>query len=131
MRESIQKYFQMGTILWMSYPPTVCSTMDAAYKIARDDFFSAVEVTREDDEETRNQMKNLFQEAHLKVCFGAQPCLLGPKLNPNAIEEEERIKAEKTLLEAIDEAEYLGAKGIAFLAGKWEEDTKKKPIVSF
>ena len=27
-------------------------------------------------------------------------------------------------MEAIDEAEYLGAKGIAFLAGKWEEATK-------
>lgn len=24
----------------------------------------------------------------------------------------------------MDEAEYLGAKGIAFLAGKWEEETK-------
>ena len=28
------------------------------------------------------------------------------------------------MLEAIDEAEYLGAKGIAFLAGKWQEETK-------
>ena len=27
-------------------------------------------------------------------------------------------------MEAIDEAEYLGAKGIAFLAGKWEPETK-------
>lgn len=60
----------------------------------------------------------------MKVCYGAQPCLLGPGLNPNAIREEERVEAEKTLLEAIDEAEYLGAKGIAFLAGKWEEETK-------
>ena len=32
--------------------------------------------------------------------------------------------AEATLIEAVDEAEYLGAKGIAFLAGKWEEETK-------
>ena len=38
--------------------------------------------------------------------------------------EELRKKAEATLMEAIDEAEYLGAKGIAFLAGKWEEATK-------
>ena len=49
---------------------------------------------------------------------------MGPKLNPNAIAEEERVLAEQTLLEALDEAEYLGAKGIAFLAGKWEEATK-------
>lgn len=26
----------------------------------------------------------------------------------------------------MDEAEYLGAKGIAFLAGKWEEATKEE-----
>lgn len=48
----------------------------------------------------------------------------GPKLNPNDIDEEGRKKAEATLIEAVDEAEYLGAKGIAFLAGKWEEETK-------
>jgi hypothetical protein len=35
------------------------------------------------------------------------------------------MKTEKTLLEAIDEAEYLGAKGIAFLAGKWKEEEKE------
>ena len=27
-------------------------------------------------------------------------------------------------MDAIDEAEYIGAKGIAFLAGKWKEETK-------
>ena len=48
----------------------------------------------------------------------------GPKLNPNDVDEEGRKKAEATLIEAIDEAEYFGAKGIAFLAGKWEEETK-------
>ena len=29
-------------------------------------------------------------------------------------------------MEAIDEAEYLGAKGIAFLSGKWEEESKEQ-----
>lgn len=45
-------------------------------------------------------------------------------MNPNDIDEEGRKKAEATLIEAVDEAEYLGAKGIAFLAGKWDEETK-------
>ncbi|MFR5732735.1 MAG: hypothetical protein ACLUD2_13085 [Clostridium sp.] len=54
----------------------------------------------------------------MKVCYGAQPRLLGPKLNPNDIDEEGRKKAEATLIEAVDEAEYLGAKGIAFLGRK-------------
>ena len=50
--------------------------------------------------------------------------MLGPGLNPNNVDEEGRLQAERTLLEAVDEAEMLGAKGIAFLAGKWEEKTK-------
>ena len=44
--------------------------------------------------------------------------------NPNAIDEEERKRAEETLIAGIDEAEFLGAKGIAFLAGKWERTSK-------
>jgi sugar phosphate isomerase/epimerase len=33
-------------------------------------------------------------------------------------------KAEAVLMDSIDEARYMGAKGIAFLAGKWEPETK-------
>ena len=67
-----------------------------------------------------------MDQSHLKVCYGAQPRLLGPKLNPNDIDEDGRKKAEATLLDAIDEAEYLGAKGIAFLAGKWTPETREQ-----
>ena len=49
---------------------------------------------------------------------------MGPKLNPNDINEEGIKAAEAALIDAIDEAEYLGAGGIAFLAGKWEKETK-------
>ena len=122
MRESIHTYFQMGTILWMSYPNR--PVLEAVKAIARDPFFDAIEITQNKDAESRAEEKKLLAQSHLRVCYGAQPRLLGPKLNPNAIDEEERKKAEKTLLEAIDEAEYFGAKGIAFLAGKWEEGTK-------
>lgn len=73
-----------------------------------------------------NYSPALLEQSHMKVCYGAQPRLLGPRLNPNAIDEEERKKAEATLIDAIDEAEYLGARGIAFLAGKWEEATKEE-----
>lgn len=122
MRDSIHKYFQVGTIQWMSHPGY--DVLDSLKKIASDDFFDAVEICKFADDDTRTKAKRLLEQSHLKVCYGAQPRLLGPKLNPNDIDEEGRLKAEKTLLEAVDEAEYLGAKGIAFLAGKWEEATK-------
>ena len=122
MKESIHKYFQVGTIQWMSYPKS--EPMDSLLAIARDDFFDAIELKGYGSAEANAAAKAILDQSHLKVCYGAQPRLLGPKLNPNAIDEDERKKAEATLIEAVDEAEYLGAKGIAFLAGKWEPETK-------
>ena len=122
MRESIHKYFQVGTIQWMSYPKR--EPMESLKAICRDDFFDAIELKGYGEKNA--EAKALLEQSHLKVCYGAQPRLLGPKLNPNAIDETERLKAEATLIEAVDEAEYLGAGGIAFLAGKWEESTKEQ-----
>ena len=122
MRDSIHKYFQIGTIQWMSHP--TYPLLESIRKIACDEFFDALEVCRIADDSLREQAKNLLAQSHLKVCYGAQPRLLGPRLNPNALDEEDRKKAESTLLEAVDEAEYLGARGIAFLAGKWTAEHK-------
>ncbi len=124
MRDSIHKYFQVGTILWMSYPPAKYDYKDSLMRILRDDYFDAIEITQIKEDELRAEAKALLAQSHMKVCYGAQPRLLSTGLNPNDIQEEGRRKAEATLLEAVDEAEYLGAKGIAFLAGKWEEQTK-------
>lgn len=121
MRGSIHEYFQVGTIQWMSYPSK--DPIESLKIIARDDFFDVIELKGFG---ARNEeAKKILEQSHLRVCYGAQPRLLGPKLNPNAVEEEARVQAEKTLLEAIDEAEFLGARGIAFLAGKWQEETKE------
>jgi sugar phosphate isomerase/epimerase len=95
-------------------------------RILRDDYFDAIEITQIKDDTLRAEAKALLAQSHMKVCYGAQPRLLSTGLNPNDINEEGRIKAETTLLEAVDEAEYLGARGIAFLAGKWEEATKEQ-----
>ncbi len=121
MNESIHKYFQVGTIQWMSYPNS--DPMDSLRAICRDDFFDAVELKGYG--ERNEEAKKLLEQSHLKVCYGAQPRLLSTKFNPNDVDEEGRKKAEATLLEGIDEAEYLGAKGIAFLAGKWAPETKE------
>ena len=121
MKDSIHKYFQIGTVLWMSYPET--PLLEALRQVCQDDYFDAIEVKSFGEDNTK--AKALLEQSHLKVCYGAQPSLLGTKQNPNAIDEEERRKAEKTLLDCVDQAEYLGAKGIAFLAGKWNEETKE------
>lgn len=124
MKDSIHKYFKVGTIQWMSFPNS--APMDSLLAICRDDYFDAIELKGYGSPEADAQAKRLLDQSHLKVCFGAQPSLLGPKLNPNAIDEEERQKAEDVLKKDIDQAEFFGAKGIAFLAGKWEQATKEQ-----
>ncbi len=124
MRESIHKYFKVGLIQFMSYPSG--DMVEAIRTIAKDDYFDAIEITQFKDDDKRKEAKEILEQSHLKVCYGAQPRILGPKLNPNAINEEERMKAETTLMEAIDEAEYLGSEGMAFLAGRWDEATKEE-----
>jgi sugar phosphate isomerase/epimerase len=125
MRDSIHKYFQVGTILWMSYPPTLYDYKASLYKILQDDYFDAIEITQIKSDSLRAEAKAMLEQSHCKVCYGAQPRLLSTGLNPNDISEEGRCKAEATLIEAVEEAEYLGAKAVAFLSGKWEERTKE------
>lgn len=122
MKESIYKYFQIGTIQWMSHPDY--KVLDSIHRITCDEFFNAIEVCHFADNNVREEAKALIDQSHMKVCFGAQPSLLGTGLNPNAINEDERVKAEKILIKCVDEADYLGAKAIAFLSGHYDEQTK-------
>lgn len=55
MKDSIQKYFQVGTIQWMSHPPVSYNLLDSIKTIAADEYFSAVEITSIPDEETRKR----------------------------------------------------------------------------
>jgi len=120
----------VGTIQWMSHPPSQYDLLDSLKVLLCDDFFDAIEIGQIKDDATREKAKAMLEQSHMTICYGAQPRLLGPKLNPNDVNEEGRKAAEKTLLEAIDEAEYLGAKGIAFLAGKWTEETRMSVTIS-
>ena len=124
MRESIHKYFKIGTIQWMSFPRM--DGKESLMTVARDDFFDAIEINVNKVGGFMEEAKAILDQSHLKVCYGAQPALLGPRLNPNAVDEEARQKAEAALIESVDKAEYFGAKGIAFLSGKWAEETREE-----
>ena len=51
MKESIHKYFKVGTIQWMSFPNS--APLDSLLAIARDDYFDAVELTGYGDKHPR------------------------------------------------------------------------------
>jgi len=124
MKDSIHKYFQMGTIQWMSHPPAQYDVLQSIKAFCCDDFFDALEVTHFADDAARKAARDMLEQAHMRVGYGAQPTLMGQNLNPNDLDEGGRQKAEKALMDAVDEAEFLGAGGIAFLAGKWAPETK-------
>lgn len=123
MRESIHKYFQVGTLRWMSFPRL--GVVESVKRIASDDYFDAIEIAKCEDDEEREAVKKILEQSHLTVCYGAQPCLLSQKLNPNDLDEEGRKKAEAALFEAVNEAEYLGARAVVLMAGKWKEETRE------
>jgi len=130
LKESIHKYLKVGLISFMAYPSTLKGEdpngLEVIKKIARDDYFDAIEIAWTKDSGQRTEIKKLLEVSHLTVCYGAQPRLLTTGMNANHLDEAERKKAEATLIEAIDEAEYMGARGIAFLSGKWAAETKEQ-----
>ena len=130
MRESIHKYFKVGLIQFMANPAGIRGEdpeiLDNIKKIACDDYFDAIELSWIKDPATRAKVAKMLDVAHMTVCYAAQPRLLTTGLNPNHLDENERQKAEATLIEAIDEAQELGSKGVAFLSRQWEEATKEK-----
>lgn len=76
MKDPIQKYFQIGTIQWMSHPPVNYNLLDSIKTITCDEYFGALEITKVSDPEIRAKVKKMLEQSHLKVCYGAQPRLL-------------------------------------------------------
>lgn len=124
MNESIHRYFKVGTLLWMSYPGA--EPLPALKKLVCDDYFDAIELSHIGGPDVRAAARDMLAQGMVQVCYGAHPTILGQKLNPNALDEEARLAAEVALLDAVDEAAELGAKGVAFLAGKWEPEYREE-----
>jgi len=125
MKESIHKYFQVGTVHFMSYPQTMKGEgplLETLRPVLADEFFDVVELTWIKDPAVRRQVRRMLEESGVKACYGAQPRLLSTGLNPNDLDESKRQLAEKSLLEAVDEAVEIGAGGVAFLAGKYDPE---------
>jgi sugar phosphate isomerase/epimerase len=127
MNESMRRFFKPGLISFMAYPETMRGegpVLESIRKVLVDDYFDAIEITHIADPDVRAKAKALLEQSHITVCYGAQPRFLSSGKNVNDLDEEKRKEAEALLLDSIDEAEYLGAKGVAFLAGKYDPEKK-------
>jgi sugar phosphate isomerase/epimerase len=104
----------------MSFPEVMKGDgpiIETLEKILSNDFFSAVEITRINDDATRKEVKKMLESSHMISAYGAQPVLLSQKLNLNSLVEEERKNAVMEIKKCIEEAAYLGTNGVAVLSG--------------
>jgi sugar phosphate isomerase/epimerase len=129
MNEPIRKYMKVGLVHFMAYPATIKGEgpiVETIRKVALDDYFEAIEITTIKNKEERALVKKMLDTSHMTVAYGGQPRLLTTGMNINDLNEEARQKALANLKEGIDEAYEIGAKGFAFLSGKYEEDKKEE-----
>jgi hypothetical protein len=95
MRDSIHKYFQVGTIQWMSHPARELQSRGFGPRHSLRRLLRRLRDRPQADDATRDAVKRMLEQSHLKVCYGAQPRLLGPGLNPNDIDEAGRKRARR------------------------------------
>ena len=129
MNESISKYVKLGIIHFMVYPQTIKGEgpiLETLKRIAIDPYFQVVELSWIKDKEIRKKAKEMLEQAHIEVKYGAQPRLLTQKLDLNSFDENERRRAIDTIKEGVDEAKEVGATSLALLSGRWVDDETKR-----
>lgn len=120
MDEPLSSYARVGIIHFMLWPQAMSGDGPIAEtfeRLAADATFDAIEVTRINDPTARRRVRDLAQTARLTLAFGAQPILLGGKLDLNAPSDADRTAAIEAVQRAIDQAIELGAVGCAVLSG--------------
>ena len=129
MEKSMRRYMRVGTILHVSYKQLGSGEgpiLECLKKIVTDPYFEVVEVAHMKDAEVRKAAADMIARGHMTSSYGGQGRMLGAGLNINDLNEEGRQKALASLKEGIDEAYEMGVEDFAFLAGKYEEETKEE-----
>lgn len=128
MDKPMRRYMKVGTILHVSYKELGGGEgpiLERLKKIVTDPFFEAVEVAQMKDAGVRKAAAEMIARGHMVTAYGGQGRMLGAGLNINDLCEAGRQKALASLKEGIDEAYEIHAADFAFLAGRYEEETKE------
>lgn len=129
MEKSMRRYMRVGTILHVSYKQLGSGEgpiLECLKKIVTDPYFEVVEVAHMKDEKVRKAAADMIACGHMTSSYGGQGRMLGAGLNINDLNEKGRQKALASLKEGIDEAYEMGVEDFAFLAGRYEEETKEE-----
>ncbi len=120
MSKDLHSTIKVGIVQFMAYPSTIAGEgpiLETISKIAKDDFFGAIEVTRINDAEIRKQVASVLEQSRMTVGFGCQPVQLMGKLNLNSFDSQERGHAITVIKDLLPQAHELGAKKLAVLSG--------------
>lgn len=127
MQDSMYKYMKVGFVHFMAYPATmkqdnkvILESIEAA---CRDPYFTAIEVMKIQDQNTRQQAKAMLDQSGMTVCYAAQPAVLMGGLNINSTDEATRKAAVDALTKELEFSQEMGSEAMAFLSGKVEEGT--------
>lgn len=130
MKESMKKYMKVGLVHFMAYPAAMTGEGEiipqSVRRVLEDDYFDAIELTRINDDAMRAGVAKLVKESGVVLGYGAQPQLMRNGENINSLDESLRLRALTRMKACVDEAYEMGAQGIAFLAGKYEEEHKEE-----
>jgi sugar phosphate isomerase/epimerase len=118
----IRKYAKIGMVHFMAFPQVMKDESlvpETLAKILGDDYFEAVEVTRIKEKSVARTVARMIGASGTTVAFGAQPVLLGGRLNLNDLNDKARLKAVQAVKECFEQAAELKALAVAVLAGPW------------
>jgi sugar phosphate isomerase/epimerase len=123
---------RMGLVHFMAFPQLAGGQgpwEETVAHIARDPFFTAIEITHIADAAVRGRVRGICRLANLSVGFGAHPAILGGGLDINSLEESKRGQAVTKLKELIDEAVFMEADSFVLLSGKDPGEAKRPQAV--
>ncbi len=128
--------YKVGIVTFTVFPELQKSDVGAADKIkilAEDQYFDLLEVGLISDAEWNKLMDYVKKLGRpINFALGLQPEILVRKYNPNAINEEERKKAEEVLVKGVEVAGTRGMCAIAMCSGPIvPEEQKEKAIQAF
>ncbi|AEV29799.1 xylose isomerase-like enzyme [Sphaerochaeta pleomorpha str. Grapes] len=122
----IKRYLKVGIIHHMAYPEAFSSEKtfeDTFLRVLEDPYFDVVETASTPWPSMKEKIRSWVDQAHMEVAFGAQGKTLSKNLNLNDLDPAERKKAVAAVKEGIDEAAEIGAFGLSFLSGHYEDKT--------
>jgi sugar phosphate isomerase/epimerase len=109
---NIHKYMDLGIVHYVSFPEVMAGEgpiIETVEKIILDDFFTAIEITRMEDAETKKRVIDRLRYSGLKVVYSGGPPYAMQGINLSALEQAERESSLAKAKRLIDEAILFGA----------------------